>query len=244
MIKIKIIIAILFIGPNFFWGLNVYCQELKVTYEVTAKHVNTSNPKTDKVVGEIARRLNSILPRLNFVSATNKDFNKFYYEEGMTTDFESKTLFDLAISVILDGEQIFSDSKNQVAYYESSLINKIRSVEMENVKWSITKVSKNILGWKCYKANGKIIDPEAENKLTPPTIAWFCPELGMQGGPTAYTTLPGMILELENYKAKFIAKKIEHKKNLQLIWPGYKNGDILPHKEWTEFFEKNNPIRK
>lgn len=242
MIKI-IITAILFIGPNFFWGLNVYSQGLKVSYEVTAKHVNNSNPETDRVVGEIARRLNLILPRITFVSATNKEYNKFYYEKGMTTDNESKTLFDLAISVILDGEQIFSDSKNQVAYYESTLINKLRSVEMENVKWTITRESKNILGWKCYKATGKVIDPEAENKLTPPTIAWFCPELGLRGGPTAYTTLPGMILELENHKAKFIAKKIEHKKNLQLDWPGYKPKNILPHKEWTAYFQTNNPIR-
>lgn len=241
MIRI-FIITLLCLGPNLFWGPNLYGQELKVTYQANAKHVNNSNPKTDRVLGQIASSINSVLPRINFVAETNNKYNRFYYETSMTTDLEGENLFDLAISIALDGKQIFGDYGNKIAYYEPTMVNKIRSVQMNNIKWSITKVSKNILGFKCFKATGKIIDLNAEYKLTPPTTAWFCPELGLNGGPTAYATLPGMILELENHKMKFTAKKIEQKENINLKYPNYKPENVLSHKDWTAYFETNNTL--
>jgi len=242
---IKILFTIIYLGSNIFWGLGMYGQQIKVTYEASAKQLSNPNQKTNKVMGEIARRVNNILPYIDFVVIANNKIHNFHNEPHMTSDFDgSISLLNLALSISMDGKQIFGDYSNNIAYYEPTITSKIKSVKMDNVEWTITKESKIILGYTCYKAIAKIIDLEEEDKLTVPIVAWFCPTLSLHGGPTAYATLPGMILEFENGKVKFIAKKVEEKKGLKIEIPNYKPKSILPHKEWNAYFSANNPVSK
>lgn len=236
------LVAILFLGSNLFWNLDLYSQQIKITYEASAKDVSHSNKKTRLTLSQLADNINKSLPSIDFIALSDNQLYRFYYERGMINDFDGMDWTKVALSVAMDGKKILGDYSNNIAYYEPSITTKIRSVRMDNLLWDISQEFKYILGYKCYKATGKIANPEDEYKLTPPKIAWFCPQLNARGGPTAYATLPGMILELENDKIKFVAKKVEQKTNTKLKIPDYNPGNILNHKEWNAYFSANNPI--
>jgi len=226
------------------WGLQLNAQEIEVSYEATAKIVENSNKRESEAFKKLAFDCNKVLEKVNFKSISNGELQRFFYEEIMTSDFDGEIWRDLALIWAMDGKQIYSDYTKSVSYYESNQISKIRSVNMDNIDWIITNDSKNILGYKCYLATAKIINPKEENKLTVPTIAWFCLKLTNRGGPTAYATLPGTILELESEKIKFTATKVEIKKRNRLKLPQYNSEDVLPHIEWDNFFAKNNPVSR
>jgi GLPGLI family protein len=66
----------------------------------------------------------------------------------------------------------------------------LRIVDNEQIKWTISKVSKLILNYSCYKAKGIYKNKEYE--------AWFCPELKHSDGPWKFRGLPGLILSVES----------------------------------------------
>jgi len=72
-------------------------------------------------------------------------------------------------------------------------------------EWILTTETKNILGYRCYKAN--YFKEGVTNNLK--IEAWYAPELPYQFGPKGYHGLPGLILEIiRNEKLAFIADKI------------------------------------
>lgn len=232
------------LGLILLWGLNVCGQEIQVSYEAKAKAVKNSDKKTSDAFKKMANDCNKALEHVHFKSISNGSLQKFYYDEVMISDFEGDLWLKLALVWAVDGKQLYTDYSNGISYYESDQISKIRSVKIDNIDWTITNDSKEILGYKCYRAIAEIINPEEENKLTVPTNAWFCPKLTNRGGPTAYATLPGIILELENEKMKFIATKVKINENSNFTLPYYDIDDVLSHKEWEAYFKSNNPISR
>ena len=224
--------------------LNIYAQEIQVSYKAVARHVRNSDQKIDNMTSQLAGYCNKVLPQVNFISISNNSINKVFYEEAMTSDFDGEIWLNTALLIAIDGKYIYTDYSARKSYYESDQIAKIRSVNIDNLVWTITNETKKILDYVCYKATASIVDGSEEDTLTPPTIAWFSPELSLRGGPTAYATLPGIILELESQKIKFTAVGIKHKKDSSLELPDYDSKDILSHKEWNAYFSANNPISR
>lgn len=237
--KIYHLTCYLFLNSSLLLSLNCFAQVVKVTYTASAVKVINDNKNTQNVLSEIARQSSESLKTIDFFSVSNNIWNHTYYEKPMANDAQIGDWSDVAISIALDGKQLFIDYANQKAYYESDLIKKVKSVDISNVEWSITSKSKEILGYVCYKATAKIIDPEEDGKLVPPIEAWFAPKLSIRGGPTAYATLPGMILEVKSSKILFKAKRIQFVKERVLKTPNYDSEDILSHKEWEAYFENN-----
>ena len=73
----------------------------------------------------------------------------------------------------------------------------------QDLKWEISSETKKINGYDCYKATTK--DPRRRGALT----AWFCPKLPYPVGPIEYGNLPGLILELQFKRIKYMATKID-----------------------------------
>ncbi|MFC4689033.1 GLPGLI family protein [Dokdonia genika] len=244
MLKVNTILSWIFLGFNLFWSLNLYSQQAEIIYQATAISQSTENKSHNNNLKSLARYANKGLANLEFVVKTNDYTNIVTYTEKLQNDFEVGNLKNLALSIALDGKKIVVDNSQNIAYYEPILVDKIRSVSTRNLKWEILEESKNILGYECFKALGTLENLDEEGKLSAPAVAWFCPKLPMRGGPTAYATLPGLILEIENKKVKFLAVNIRIMKKSTMNIPEYKEGDILPHKEWNAYFNANNPLSR
>lgn len=104
------------------------------------------------------------------------------------------------------------ETKEKLLGKESFGQNIILDLSNEKITWNITKESKIINGYQCFKAVANILKianlkKGATNKVT----AWFCPEIPINYGPLKYNGLPGLILEIETnaiYKSKLVATEI------------------------------------
>jgi GLPGLI family protein len=74
--------------------------------------------------------------------------------------------------------------------------------------WQISTQTKDIGGYKCYKAAGTKIIFGVNGPVNIPVMAYFTPSLPINAGPNGYSGLPGLILELQIKNIVFGATKI------------------------------------
>lgn len=74
-------------------------------------------------------------------------------------------------------------------------------------EWEITSESKEIAGYKCYKATTKKRVPAGLNTIE----AWFAPSLPFSFGPDNYGGLPGLVLEMKRLGVVYRAVKVKLK---------------------------------
>lgn len=75
---------------------------------------------------------------------------------------------------------------------------------LRNVEWRITDETRDIIGFECRKAVGKLLDSIY-------VVAFFTDQIPVNGGPLSFSQLPGMILGLAipRYSITYFATKIE-----------------------------------
>ncbi|WP_312089593.1 GLPGLI family protein [Chryseobacterium sp.] len=104
---------------------------------------------------------------------------------------------------------------------------------LPKIIWSLKNESKEILGYKCYKAEGTF---RGRN-----WIAWYSPQIASQLGPWKIGGLPGLVLEAYTDKDeyKYTARRILTNSNLTvpqgiIDYINEKKGSIIPFKEYIE----------
>lgn len=104
-------------------------------------------------------------------------------------------------------------------------------------EWKLTQEVKIISGYTCYKA--EYTEKIKEKDVT--TIAWYTTEIPIGFGPKDYNGLPGLILELDNERIYFKAKKIilNPKNKVKIIKP--KEGKIVSKEEFKKILLKSMP---
>lgn len=135
-----------------------------------------------------------------------------YKERASTTErWEGKSS-----EIEISSEKLKSDyepylkidrNKKEVLYFDAIGKNIfIVKDNYTNLKWNITKETKQVAGYTCTKATTNFRGRE--------WIAWFTPEIPVSLGPWKLHGLPGIILETSDSTKKFtiIAEKIEFTK--------------------------------
>lgn len=76
--------------------------------------------------------------------------------------------------------------------------------------WKIFDETKNILGYKCYKAMGEMeqYNYVLKENRTLKVIAWFTTQIPVSFGPSGFDGLPGLVLESQRGSFYFIAEEI------------------------------------
>jgi GLPGLI family protein len=103
-------------------------------------------------------------------------------------------------------EDIFMDIKSKLNYgYDTDCktkkVLKINERPFLNVKWTILKDKKKILGYQCVKATCFAYGAEY--------TAWFAPELKYATGPVNFNGLPGLIFEITSEHSSYKATEIK-----------------------------------
>ena len=119
-------------------------------------------------------------------------FHNLYFKDGKTR-FEKGTEVDEKIPFMDDDNSvediIYTDltqgvfAKKQVVFDETFLI----SDSVRRIKWQMTNELRDIAGFECHKAVGRILDSVY-------IVAFYTDQITVSGGPLSYTNLPGMIL--------------------------------------------------
>ena len=110
--------------------------------------------------------------------------------------------------------------------------------EIQEDKWVLTKETKKIDEFKCYKALYKFSNSLVPNRSLIIT-AWYSIELPFPFGPIGFDGLPGIILELNFLDYTFVAKKISFDKKFDIVKP---EGKIVTNNELNNYFKKKTGI--
>jgi len=125
---------------------------------------------------------------------------------------------------------------------------------LEKPDWQLSKETKNIGEYTCFKANytttrtvleavsssengeGDSTERKVEEEIT--VTAWYTPQIPVQNGPANYGGLPGLILEVNDGSETILCSKIVlyPEKGLSLKEPS--KGQVVTNTQYQEIMEK------
>lgn len=180
-------------------------QSGSVTYKVEPIEQDQSKQKDiPEEFAEVFNMLNKQLKYVDVVLDFNAEESIFKVKERMNTD-ATFPLNDILRVAKASGDYYTNTSEGE-CYNVIQFQNKDLSIKTDTPSWVITKETKTIQGYQCFKATTTFLDPnESESKVT----AWFAKKLPYAFGPKKYFGLPGLILEIEDFGYRFHATKID-----------------------------------
>ena len=193
---------------------SLYSQSGQIFYEaISKKYPETKENKADAYIAELENT--KILLELKF-NNTVSYFSKANLKKG-----DEFNLGEEGLSILIGYEELYYNLKDKLLFsdYGEFLIK-----TPSNHNWNISSESKKIDNYLCYKATYTESYTARDGKTKERVItAWFCPELPYSFGPLEFNGLPGLILELEKYDNKVVAKSIIlSKKEIELKIPNKK----------------------
>lgn len=146
----------------------------------------------------------------------NLDFNSneslFYLSKSLISEHENQDTKKYVTGLFYGYDKIYinktKDTLIEQLFYSSGKILKLKKANF--IKWSLTKETKNIIGYKCYKATYTYIQKWRGKEFPWKITAWYTPKILQQYGPIRYSGLPGLILELSEENRSFVANKIQY----------------------------------
>ena len=145
----------------------------------------------------------------------NLDFNKeeslFYLSSNLISDYENQNRKKYIIGLFYGLDEFYinreTDSLIEQQEYSFGIILKKKRASF--IEWKLTNEEKQINGYKCLKATYTYIQKWKGREFPWKVEAWYCPEIPVSLGPTRYSGLPGLILQLHEKNCGFIVDKIE-----------------------------------
>ena len=199
MIKLKYLftILILFFSANF-----LICQNAttKVTFYKALKNL------TDKTNSPPKQ-----LKGINFSLIFNQEESLFYLEDELNSDISPNN--ERFIHYGGGDGKFYCNINDAYDLHQTEFSGKFFLIQKKREKynWSITKESKKINDYTCYKAltELKVKNEITKKEITQKIEVWFSPEISFPFGPSGYDGLPGLVLEVKVGGVYFIANKIE-----------------------------------
>ncbi|UGS21065.1 GLPGLI family protein [Flavobacterium cyclinae] len=149
--------------------------------------------------------------QLRFTLQFNTEASIFTMSENMISDIENQLSKKYTIGRFYGSDTFFINRKKdtlieQLTYSFATLLRKKKA---SFINWNLTTETKEIQGYKCYKATYTYVQKWKGREFLWPVVAWYCPEIPISLGPTRYSGLPGLILELHENEIGYIVDKID-----------------------------------
>lgn len=144
--------------------------------------------------------------KLNFIP--NESY--FYIEPVILHGYENEEEF--SSHVMIQPKHYISLKDSVYKFYENNKFIGKYAIELEKeAKWTLTKETKKIGNYLCYKAISPFYNYSRWHEDNPQlnVIAWFTPQIPVSFGPNGYHGLPGLILELQTHITTIYVKKID-----------------------------------
>jgi GLPGLI family protein len=227
---------------SFIFFENSWCQSFsgKIVYKVQFIGLGLEDDadQEDKDLNEaIVKIANQQTCTLSFNGKRSSSILNRY----LISDTENNGLMNMARKmafIVTNESDYFFDKISNTAIRRDdngSLI----EIKHKILDWEITKESKLIDGYLCYKAiyNDKFINRRGV-KTSVPIIAWFAPSLPYGYGPKYFNGLPGLILELNDRETTFYATSISILKDKELVIE-FPKGKTISQEDYTKKGQSN-----
>lgn len=231
MKKNIIIIFSLFILNNFYGQNRFNHISYKVDRYNKAEKIKKSK---NNQVNLLMQKIIAISDIMRFELIFNKEKSLFKRKEMIIPEKE-EMIYKMASHGVYEGVYYFKNQKIKYEFQEflGDAFNII--YPYDQYKWKITKETKIIQGYKCYKATTtwEEYDYGREINLKFNPVVWFTYDLPYPFGPKGLDGLPGVVLEGSiNGVTYFKASKIEMDKNIK--FPKTPKGKQI---SYTDYFK-------
>lgn len=197
-----------FINNNFNSG--------EVTYKIILpepKEIDES--KYPKHIVDQVKKINEERKKFEFILTFNESKSKYKKKESLNQN-ETQG-YEIALYTF-GSEEIYYNSSEKI------FIKKINSSELvksnNNTNWKTHSESKKIQNFLVYKATKEIIFNSKGKEKKKTIIAWYCPEIPFNFGPSDNAGLPGLILEINDGEISYVANKIKlNKTKTNIVLP-------------------------
>lgn len=222
-------------------------QNLKIVYNIKY-HVNIDTifqPAQKDYYSHIANGINNIKGELTILNKqsnfkqlgnfTKSKISKDNFINNFYTNTETKKVYSL------QGNFKFSNLK---LGYDNMYYN------FFDFDWQLTKETKKIGKYLCYKAVGvrKSVKVEAlKRNFSEDLVVWYCPEFPYSFGPELFVGLPGLVFEAYNANGQgvhWLVDKIIRNYKSEIIQPKgkslhYVEAEKLMLEEFNKFIKKS-----
>jgi GLPGLI family protein len=209
---------------------SLYCVTYKkeFTRDDADNKVAVKDVKVQKKINEIKGAFNNLEYKLFY----NNTESVFEYVNQLKKDNDK---FADRVIGIGGGDGIYySNSKSFEKINNKMFLGETFNIDIpyNQYDWKITNESKVLLEKKCFKAIGIYTEKskiygEKKTEIT----AWFTPINDVYFGPSGYDGLPGLVLEAQNNKIRFVATSIEENSTFVISRP--KKGIKITLEEYT-----------
>lgn len=206
----------------------------KVTYEATLskqKELPYDSIKASDKVKQNVKKLFNNKNKLYYVLKFKHDNSIFLKKEQL------ELRKNLLLNAYVNSGTYYHNRKQQVILYKGQYENNL-FISYPIPKWILTNETKIIHGYSCGKATTtfKVLTSKGETLRT--AIAWYAFDLPYNFGPSEFSGLPGLIIEL-NFIGKYRirATKIElNSKNIHVAPPS--KGKIISRDDYAKKLKK------
>jgi len=182
--------------------------------------------------GSIIKKLQRGFPALQLRMTFNRSKSKLEAVKSMEKD--GGVDMDLVAKISGAGGVFYTDLDKKVVIRQkrSLTLEKNYRIErpLEDFQWKMTKKTKLIKGYTCYKATRTVHNSYGDSKTT----AWFCPAIPFQYGPIGFCGLPGLILEMNHPKYfDFYVKTVKFEDRAKNI-PAPTKGELISKSRYDD----------
>jgi GLPGLI family protein len=192
-------------------SFNTYSQKKNsiITYSVSTVAIQTANYFKGKEENqELKKMANSFLNNNEEVICQlyfNDKEAVFFKSRKLNTPNKTKKLID----ILIGNEMFYSNSINKTTLIQKQFGGELFLIESNFFNWELTQETRLINNYTCYEAIGVKISENSNGVFKNPIVAWYTPEIPINFGPKEFCGLPGAIIELNDNKLLYVAKKIE-----------------------------------
>ena len=140
------------------------------------------------------------------------------------------------------GSTYYVNMETKEKYYENFSTQGIL-VNIDDIHWELTKETKKIGKYTCYKATATIDSEQSFGMgFIKPVIAWYTPDIQVPFGIQTFVGLPGLTLELivdyEDAIIQYIVAKIELDPKEEIVIEKPKGKKYMSEQEYHEHLKK------
>jgi GLPGLI family protein len=204
--------------------------------KIVAKDGNKKND-LEKLMGRFYKESKTITFNLKFKKNTS-----FFYVENVLANDDTPLGVYFARNLVSGGNYLTNLKKKTIIKEYKGLGDRflITSNTKSFSDWTLTKESKMIGKYKCYKATTNKTYKSALGKIvTVEIIAWYAPQIPVKFGIKEYNNLPGLILELKDQRYTFYAHKISFVKESEIEIKPLK-GKTITEEEFLKQVEESS----
>ncbi|MDG5491170.1 GLPGLI family protein [Psychroserpens sp. SPM9] len=224
----------------------VYSQHIEVDYKIITlelQKINEVKDIPDSVI-ESMKESFELIKSIKMVLNASKTESYFFSNTKLANDANSEN-FRMA-QIMIGSNDVYHSNllKNKTKRYFTAYGEKlIMETSIKKLNWILTKETKTISGYLCYKAETNYLIKNSLGSFNKKIIAYYTPEINYRFGPKGFCGLPGLILELQDDKFVYVVENIKFKKeNLKL--KKLPKGKIVTEDELNKIGDKIKENRK